>query len=231
MNKKIYRILVLIVGEINMTYEGIRLKIRKLYMHLTAKHRLKQLKNPDFTIISNNCWGGIIYQSYGLKYTSPTIGCFIMADDYLTFIKDIKKYLKMQMKEIKPEDSHSYDIIKNKDNFGTYPIGCLGDVEIHFLHYDSFEEAKEKWERRTKRINYDRILYKYDNQNACTKELLEKFSNLPLKNKVCFISEPCENLNNTIYIKASKRYKEIKISYEPFGSSKYININNLLNNL
>lgn len=36
-----------------MTYEGIRLKIRKLYMNITAKRRLKQLKNLDFTIISS----------------------------------------------------------------------------------------------------------------------------------------------------------------------------------
>lgn len=32
--------------------------------------------------------------------------------------------------------------------FNTYPIALLGDVEIHFLHYDNETVAKEKWERR-----------------------------------------------------------------------------------
>lgn len=213
-----------------MTYEGIRLKFRKNYISITKKIRFQKIKTKNFTIISNNCWGGLIYQSYGLKYNTPTIGLFFMAEDYLKFVKDIKRYLNMDMLEVNPKDSHSYDIIKNKTNFGTYPIGKLDDVEIHFLHYKSFEEAKEKWIRRAKRINYDKILYKFNDQNACTERLLEEFSKLPLKNKICFTSKPY-NFENTFYIKSSRKYKEIKASYEPFGKNKYIDINNLINSL
>ena len=43
-----------------MTYEGLRLKIRnKFYLPITAFWRRKKLKNTNFTIISNNCWGCI----------------------------------------------------------------------------------------------------------------------------------------------------------------------------
>lgn len=31
-----------------------------------------------------------------------------------------------------------------------YPIGKLDDIEVHFSHYDSQEEAMEKWTRRKK---------------------------------------------------------------------------------
>lgn len=60
------------------TVEGFRLKIRKIYLYMTKKYRSKKLIDEHFTIISNNCWGGTIYQSYGVKYQTPTIGMFIM---------------------------------------------------------------------------------------------------------------------------------------------------------
>lgn len=213
-----------------MTYEGLRIKTRRNYIKFTAKIRRKKIKKMDFTIISNNCWGGFIYQSYGLEYNTPTIGLFFMAEDYIKFISDIKEYLKKEIKFIEPNKSHSYELIKSKSNFGTYPIGCLGDVEIHFLHYKTQDEAKEKWERRVKRINYNKILYKFNDQNACTEDLLKKFVELPLENKICFTCKEY-NLKNTICIKQPKRYKEIQASYEPFGKNKYININDLINKL
>ena len=48
------------VGDLvqNMTHEGLRLKINTYYRKWFAKARYKQLKNTDFTIISNNCWEG-----------------------------------------------------------------------------------------------------------------------------------------------------------------------------
>mgnify|MGYP003224280895 CR=1 FL=1 len=49
-----------------MTYEGLRLKVLKYWRVGLADWRKKQLKSTDFTIISNNCWGGMIYESYNL---------------------------------------------------------------------------------------------------------------------------------------------------------------------
>ena len=43
------------------TYEGLRLKILKYWRIGFADYRKKKLKSTDFTIISNNCWGGMIY--------------------------------------------------------------------------------------------------------------------------------------------------------------------------
>lgn len=213
-----------------MTYEGLRIKLRRNYIKLTAKNRRKKINNTDFTIISNNCWGGFIYQSYGIPYNTPTIGMFFMAEDYIRFISKMKEYLKNKLEFIEPKKSHSYELIKNKGDFGTYPIGCLGDIEIHFLHYKTPEEAREKWTRRTKRINYNKILYKFNDQNACSEDLLKKFSEMPLKNKICFTCKE-HNLKDTICIKQPKKYKSVMASYEPFGKSKYINVNELINNL
>lgn len=39
-----------------------------------AIFKRNKLKNKDFTIISNNCWGGLTYEEYGLPKMSPTVG-------------------------------------------------------------------------------------------------------------------------------------------------------------
>ncbi len=61
-----------------MTYEGFRLRVLKYVRKVPAKLRRKALRFTDFTIISNNCWGGMIYESYNLPKQSPTVGLFLM---------------------------------------------------------------------------------------------------------------------------------------------------------
>ena len=40
------------------------------------------LQNTNFSIISNNCWGGYVYQEQNLPYQSPFVGLFLYAKDY-----------------------------------------------------------------------------------------------------------------------------------------------------
>lgn len=88
-----------------MTYEGLRLKILAYYRKAFARSRRKRLECEDFTIISNNCWGGMIYDSYGIRKMTPTVGMFFMASDYLEFLSHLDEYLKAELCFIKPEES------------------------------------------------------------------------------------------------------------------------------
>lgn len=222
-----------------MTYEGLRLKILKFRRLAFNKYRKKKIANKNFTIISNNCWGGIIYESYDLPKQSPTIGMFFAASDYIKFLSRLKEYLSVELKFINPSNSRWIDMeqISTDKRFGKYPIGLLEleneSIEIFFLHYNSEKEAKEKWERRCKRINWERILVKFNDQNGCTEEDIRKFINLPFKNKLFFT---CKNWNiidksQMFKIKQLFKHNSILASYEPFGSNKYINITKIINNL
>lgn len=213
------------------TYEGIRIKIRRAYIKVTAKNRRKKILDTNFTIISNNCWGGLIYQSYGIEYKTPTIGLFFMADDYIKFIYNIREYTSEKLEFIEPEETKYRDYFKEHSKFGLYPIGKLKDIEIHFLHYKSKEEALEKWNRRVQKINWDRLLFKFNDQNLCTKDHIKKFSDLPEKNKICFISNWYFEKDFIFRVKSLIKYPSIKASYEPFGKSRYIDINKIINNL
>lgn len=207
------------------TYEGLRLKLLKYWRLGLANHRRKQLRSTDFTIISNNCWGGMIYESYNLLKGSPTIGLFFMAKDYIEFLSDLKGYIDGELTFINPEDSRWRDTpqITGDKRFGHYPVGVLSNgkntIEIFFLHYANEQEVREKWQRRIKRINWDRLLIKFNDQNGCTERDLKQFNNLPYANKIFFTCNKWSNFpnKNGIYIKQFPKSKTIRASYEPFG--------------
>lgn len=220
------------------TYEGFRLKILKYWRVGLANHRKKQLKSDDFTIISNNCWGGMIYESYGLPKESPTVGMFFIAKDYIEFLSDLKGYINGKLTFIKPEESRWKDMPQVSENkrFGSYPVGVLSNgknsIELFFLHYHSEQEAREKWERRVQRINWNKLLVKFNDQNGCTETEVYKFMKLPYKNKLFFTCKKWINIQGGgIIIRQFPNHKTIMASYEPFGKSKYINITSVINQL
>lgn len=75
-----------------------------------------------------------------------------------------------------------------------------GKVEIHFLHYHSEQEAKEKWMRRCKRINFSDLVIIGNDQNLCSLENIEEFSQLKFDKKIFFSSKNL-SIPNTVFIK------------------------------
>lgn len=209
-------------------WESMRLRKNKFLRDVFSNFRRKKLKSEKFTIISNNCWGGTIYESYNIKKQSPTVGLFFESSDYIKFITNIKEYLKIELSFIDYNKSKRYKKGLNDNCI----VGLLDDIEIYFLHYSSQEEALEKWNRRITRINYDKILFKFNDQNGCTKQNVVDFLKLPYKNKIFFT---VNNYNikddRIIVLKKIKGQNNVMASQEPFGKSKYIDVTDLINNL
>ena len=115
---------------------------------------LSKLKNKDFSLISRDCIGGVLYHQFGQRFLSPTINLFFTIEDFNYFCRYLNKYIKAELSECK--------------NSGVdYPVGVLTPksifrklkpIKVGFMHYDSFENAKAKWEERKSRINYQNIL-------------------------------------------------------------------------
>lgn len=189
-------------------------------------YRNKKIINKDLTIISNNCWGGGIYQKLNLPYTSPTVGVYFYADDYIKFISNLEHYLSITPKIIPIEKSKYKDEIKKLKVYRYFPIGLIDDVEVIFLHYRSDEEAIIKWERRKKRVNMNNLIVKFNDQNGCTEQHLKCFSRLEYDNKICFTAKPyidCDNLHivpqkQSNYIKSDMRFFS-----KPINMIEYIN--------
>lgn len=203
----------------------------KIDQKTISKLRNIKLKNKDFTIISNNCFGGWVYRIYNLPYMTPTIGLFIMPEDYLKFIKNLNYYLSLELEFIDFKESRFYDYLsENVGKFGKYPIGRLDDIEIQFLHYEDEIEAREKWNRRKKRINKNNIIYKFNDQNGCKKEQIKEFCDLNSPNKLCFVSnKEYKNIDGVMYVKEFK--KNNFVIDDTWFARKYINLNKFINNI
>lgn len=202
--------------------------IKDVYFKYTGKIKQKKIKNHKFTLISNNCWGGIIYRNYHIPYQSPTCGIYFMAPEYIKFIYNIKEYLNSEIVEININDSKYKDILIKRKYDGI--IGKIKDIEICFLHYDNIREINEKWRRRTERINWDRIIYKFNDQNICTKEELKKFQEFEAKNKICFTAKKYEGIDS-IQIEKYKNKNYVINDTREKDYKKYLDIVEYINKI
>ena len=167
----------------------VRRAVLELKKPMERREKQKQLKYKDFTILSNNCWGGSVYQKYGLPYLTPTAGLFFLGDDFVKFCADWQRYTRMKLEFIPWESARYYPAIKDDK---PYPVAKLGDIEVYFMHYPTAQEAEEKWLRRVERINPERLIFKLSQRECCTKEDLQRFMELPHPNKICFSYDQVE---------------------------------------
>lgn len=201
---------------------------KKFFYEIKRYFVKKSIKNKNFSVISNNCWAGRVYQYLDMPYLSPTAGLYFFAPDYIKFVSDLRRYLDTPLKFISPEESKYYEEIQ-KRNQTDKPIGILDDVEIVFLHYKTQKEAEEKWNRRKIRVNYDNIILKFSRMNLCTEREIEQFDALPFQNKFVLNNRTPLRYKSEVYW--DEPWKEDGISNDtiPFpGNMKiknYLNVN------
>lgn len=203
-------------------------KIKKIYFRLFGPLKARKFNFTDFTIISNNCFGGIVYRNHHLPYLTPTAGMFIMPKDYIKFIYNLEYYLSIIPLEIQLEQSSYFDYLKSINYTGV--IGKIDDVELMFLHYDDFNEARTKWERRKKRVNFDKIIYKFNDQNNCTIEELKEFEAFPAKNKILFTGKQYEGIDSFV-LKQFKNIGYVVDDTKKKNTRKVFNIYKFINNM
>lgn len=149
------------------------------------------LRNRDFTIIADNCWGGLVYQSFGLPYRSPFVNLFLFPECYLALLRDFERMMRSDLAFIDVTASRYTARMPDKPTPGAYPVGVLGDgVELHFLHYRSEEHARAKWLERRQRINRRNILFKFGDRLVEDPALIAAFDALPYRHKVCLTRAP-----------------------------------------
>lgn len=185
-------------------------KTRILQKNSVLKKELAILKDKNFVIIADNCWGGEVYQWYKKPYNTPFIGLGIYGDCYIKLLSNFDHYMALEL-SFKPqsETKHPHTF---KETY--YPLGLLGDIEIHFVHYNSEEDAANKWQRRTKRMLEvtDRNDYFFkicDDWKAEVKHF-KQFHELPFKNKVSFIPDAKKTFDNPTHIAVYERHRTHK---------------------
>ncbi len=155
---------------------------------LTIAWRRRRLKNHGFTILSNRCIGGVMTHNVGERFRSPTVNLIIPDEAFMEFCRHVSEYADCPMEQPDEAERRRCPSVK-------CPIGILRgaekslpDIPVFFVHFQSFEQAKEKWETRFLRVNYDDLYIMMDCKLYATDQLLDSFHQLPFEHKVIFSS-------------------------------------------
>ena len=160
------------------------MNIREKIWNVRRKHLEKKwqrrLKTKDFSLITQNCIGGVIYADLGMEFSSPTINMFIEDENFVKLVENLEYYMKR-----KPEKVTDC-FVDPIDSSIQYPIIKIDDIKINCLHYKDCRQAIEDWERRKKRIHWDNIIVIANSWNLHeNKKLIERIGRIPYK-KIIF---------------------------------------------
>ena len=113
---------------------------------------------------------------------------------------------------------------------GIAPVGQLGNsdknVKMNLIHNISFAEAKEQWERRKERINYNNLFVKmgFENSEKNCEKWIDAFNSLDHK-KVLFYNGEKEVdrsfKTERFYWRQSKLSRVQQYSYNDFVRASY----------
>lgn len=95
--------------------------------------------------------------------------------------------------------------MENKEEHREYPVGGLDDLNLYFMHYRSFEEARQKWEERKMRINKNNMYFIMVEGVDCTEDIIKRFDALPYLHKVLFTADRHTDIQSAYCIEGSKR--------------------------
>lgn len=148
--------------------------------------------NEEISLITCNCIGGLLYSDIGMRFCSPTINLYIESPDFVKFANNLRHYIDSELEFY---------------SCSNYPIGRLDDILIHFLHYDDFDSAKEKWNIRKERIVWDKIFVIMSDRDNFTPDLINDFMKIPYK-KIIF-SHTKYDLDECVWVEKDKNKKEV----------------------
>ena len=117
-------------------------RLQRSQVQKRSTNAVKDMHAEGITFISQNCIGGVLYHDLGLQFLSPMINTFIPEPGFVKLVLNLRHYMEQEL------------VVRWHE---TYPVGMLEDVEIHFMHYETCKDAKEAWNRRKQRINWDKI--------------------------------------------------------------------------
>ena len=176
------------LNKYNVLFAG---KINRFLRKGINKRNQKRLENKEFSLLCNNCNGGIITHDLGQQFRSPTVNLFFIEDHFIRFCENFDYYIAQPLVPCEaPQHKPGFD----------YPVCNLGDLELHFMHYGSFAQAKEKWDSRKTRLNRENLFVMWTFFGGTDEAWLARFDRLPFPNKVAFTEKEFPQYKSAVYI-------------------------------
>jgi uncharacterized protein (DUF1919 family) len=173
-------------------------KIQRFIFRLFLKLNNNHFSN--LTVFSNDCWGGELYKFLDIEYSSPFIGTYLMAPDYIRFLKNPLFYLEKEIEFVKYSKYIEVENARNEFRY-RFPVGKINDIEIQFMHFETKEEAKLKWDKRKQRINWQNIIVKFDgSKDLASEKLINEFDQLSFQKKLVLTNVSKVNITSNVYV-------------------------------
>ncbi|AKD38404.1 hypothetical protein I926_05400 [Pasteurella multocida subsp. multocida OH4807] len=184
-------------------------KLNAYIRYFLNQEKRKRLIKRDITVISSNCLGGFMLHDLNLRFNSPFINLYLTAKDFLRYLQNIEFYQSQPLEFIQTEK--------------TYPVGKLADLHIHFMHYHNEQEAREKWQQRSQRMNLENLFIIMTDRDGCTYQDLVEFDALPFKNKVVFTNKDYPELKSAVKISGFEQEEMVGdlSEYTGFNGKRY----------
>ena len=190
-------------------------RILRYLRRLERYRNRKRLKNRSFSLVTNNCIGGIISHDMHLRFLSPTVNLSFANDGFLLFCRHLVYYLSIPVEEVVSDKGYPVGVLK----------GEYGDIFLYFMHYDSFLEAKQKWEERALRVDIENLFIIMEAQK-CEESILHQFDELDFPNKVILTDGHHPEIHSSFPVEDGfydKDYFNGKIlSYPKLGLRRYL---------
>ena len=166
-------------------------KIRRGKNTQIIRKAKSQFQDKQVSIISQNCIGGVFYHDMGKEFLSPTINLFFTCPDFVKFVLNLEHYMNQEV-QMKWEEE--------------YPVGMLEDIKISFMHYETCTKAKEDWERRKERINWDNILVLSTDMEEFSENVLKSWKQIVYP-KILFAANTWDDESCVAFSKYKKQGK------------------------
>ncbi|MEG2365916.1 MAG: DUF1919 domain-containing protein [Alistipes sp.] len=177
--------------------------------------RLRKMPTPS--IFTNNCIGGVVAHDLRMPFHAPTVNLFFEPiTDFVAYLAHLPYYMTCELEACKMA---GYEC----------PAGILRgngadipDIHICFLHYHTFDEAREKWVARTARIKLDRLCILFEVPQL-TEEILARFERLPYINKQILTYEKEWNHPQVYTMRGLERFTSGRIlDYRGLSGQRYL---------
>ena len=136
----------------------------------------------------------MVSHELGLRFNSPTVNLWFKPEEFIRFLSQLEYYLYDCEIQVDAESSAECG----------YPVGRLDDINVYFTHYESFEQAKGKWEERLKRLNMSNLYIVMVERDGCSNLDILSFDNLKYKHKVIFTAKEYPQIHSAYYIPGSE---------------------------
>lgn len=195
------------------TNSFIRNKVRTPFLR-------KKLKKDNWTLICNNCLGGMVTHDFKNQFRSPTVNLFFPDLSFFDFVENMDYYLQRPLEDGGVNENPKYPIGVLKGD------GIKPDISIHFMHYKDFDDAREKWDTRKQRINKNNIYVAWTFAFVNYSEAeYKRFDSLPVKRKIGFVNRKdlCGIYDSLYYIKGFDKQQSLGniLTYSDLFGSRY----------